>query len=144
MAIEIRAPETEKEFEDYYFLRWKILRKAWDQPKGSETDDLEETAFHFIALKNEKIIGCCRVQMNSETEAQLRYMAVDEGMQGKGIGKLLLKEAEKVAGKAGAKTMILESREKAVDFYQRNGYSVDKESYILFDEIQHYTMSKSL
>lgn len=144
MTIEIRAPQTEREFEDYYLLRWKILRKAWNQPRGSETDELEETSFHLIAVDNERIIGCCRVQMNSETEAQLRYMVVDEGLQGKGIGKLLLMEAENVAKKAGAETVILESREKAVDFYKQNGYKVDKESYLLFGEIQHYTMSKIL
>ncbi|MGI8893207.1 MAG: GNAT family N-acetyltransferase [Bacteroidia bacterium] len=143
--IKIKSPASKKEFEDYYHLRWKILRKPWLQPQGSEKDHMEDDAFHFIALdEDEKIIGCCRLQMNTPDEAQIRYMAVDDDWQGKGIGKSLLQEAEKTAMKQGAGTIILEAREKAIDFYKQNGYIIRKESYLLFNEIQHYTMSKPL
>ena len=43
----VRAPSTEKEFERYRDLRWGILRAPWNQPKGSEVDELESKAFLF-------------------------------------------------------------------------------------------------
>ena len=141
---EIREPVTEKEFNDYYTLRWKILRKPWNQPQGSEQDEQENNSFHLMAVEGSAVIGCCRLQLNSKTEGQIRYMAVDDTRQGKGIGKQLIKEMEKVAINKGCKKIILEARENAVEFYKQNGYKIEKESYLLFNEIQHYTMVKDL
>jgi hypothetical protein len=44
--MEIRSPETVEEFMQYYELRWRLLRKPWNQPKGSEKDEKEDEAFH--------------------------------------------------------------------------------------------------
>jgi predicted GNAT family N-acyltransferase len=40
--------------------------------------------------------------------------------------------------------IVLEARENAVPFYKRIGYTINAESYLLFGEIQHYRMSKTL
>ena len=40
--------------------------------------------------------------------------------------------------------IVLEARENAVPFYHAIGYSNVAESYLLFGEIQHYRMSKTL
>ncbi|MBE9568723.1 MAG: hypothetical protein IMF14_08505, partial [Proteobacteria bacterium] len=50
MRFIIRQPETADEFEQYYFLRWQVLRKPWAQPQGLEKDDIEDSCFHLIAL----------------------------------------------------------------------------------------------
>jgi predicted GNAT family N-acyltransferase len=97
-----------------------------------------------MAVEKEKVIGCCRLQMNNDKEAQVRYMAVDGNMQGKGIGKKIMKQAEKIAKDKGAEFLILEARENAVPFYKGCGYVITKKSYLLFDEIQHFTMQKHL
>jgi hypothetical protein len=39
---------------------------------------------------------------------------------------------------------VLEARENAVPFYQSLAYEIEKESYLLFGEIQHYRMKKAL
>ena len=57
IAVEIREPKDNSEFEAYYDLRWRILRKPWGQERGSEKDELEEEAFHVIAVDNGRIIG---------------------------------------------------------------------------------------
>jgi len=36
----ILRPLSKEDFELMYNLRWKILRKPWHQPKGSEKDDI--------------------------------------------------------------------------------------------------------
>ena len=40
--------------------------------------------------------------------------------------------------------IVLEARENAVPFYEAIGYTIVAESYLLFSEIQHYRMQKSL
>lgn len=140
----IKSPQTQQEFLDYYDLRWRILRAPWNQPKGSEQDELEGEAIHIIAVANDKIIGCGRAHFNSEDEAQIRYMAVENQWQGKGVGKLILDELEKGVKQKGAKKIILHARENVIKFYEKNGYKIIKPSHTLFGEIKHFLMSKDL
>ncbi|MFN3874190.1 MAG: GNAT family N-acetyltransferase [Ignavibacterium sp.] len=138
----IKTPQTRKEFFDYYDLRWRILRAPWNQPKGSEQDELEGLAIHIIAVENDKIVGCGRAHFNSDDEAQIRYMAVENEWRGKGVGKLILDELEKRVVEKGAKKIILHARESVVKFYEKNGYIVVKPSHTLFGTIPHYLMEK--
>ncbi|GMU94996.1 GNAT family N-acetyltransferase [Ignavibacterium album] len=138
----IKSPQTRKEFFDYYDLRWRILRAPWNQPKGSEQDELEGRAIHIIAVENNKIVGCGRAHFNSDEEAQIRYMAVENEWQGKGVGKLILDELEKRVVEKGAKKIILHARENVVKFYEGNGYKLVKQSHTLFGVIPHYLMEK--
>ena len=89
-------------------------------------------------------IGVGRVHFNSETEAQIRSMAVEEEWRGKGIGSIVIKELEKIAIEKGAKKIILQARDNAVKFYERNGYKVVKPSHTLFGSIPHYLMEKKM
>ena len=140
----IKSPETPEEFEKYYYLRWKILRAPWNQPKGSEKDDLDKQSIHIIAVENDEVIGVGRAHFNSSSEAQFRYMAVDEQWQGKGIGKLILNELEKRVVEKRAEKIILHARDNAVKFYKRNGYKIVKPSHTLFGVIPHYLMEKTI
>jgi len=90
------------------------------------------------------ILGVCRLQYNSPTEAQLRFMGVKENTQGLGIGKLLIQYAEEKAKQHGSTKMILQARELAVDFYKKCGYRIVEKSFLMWDEIQHYLMEKNL
>lgn len=143
--IEIRAPKNQQEWDKYYQLRWEILRMPWNQPVGSEKDNSEDSAIHFMAIdEHNKILGVCRLQKNSETEGQIRFMAVSEKAQGKGIGKLLITAAEKKAKELGMNYIILQARENAVPFYQACNYSILEKTFLLFNSIQHYLMTKKL
>ncbi len=141
----VRPPKTEKEIELYRDLRWRILRAPWNQPRGTELDELESKAFPIMVCEVDGIpIGVGRVHFNSETEAQIRSMAVEENWQGKGIGSIVLKELEKIAIEKGAKKIILHARDNAVKFYENNGYKVVKKSHKLFGVIPHYQMLKTI
>ena len=73
--MKIRSPGSQNDYEAYYELRWRILRKPWNQPKGSERDDLEEQSYHVMATnEHEHVIGCGRLHFISENHAQIRYM----------------------------------------------------------------------
>ena len=80
--IKIIKPQTLQEFEAYYFLSYKILRKPWNRELGSEKDDQEADSIHAMACnQNKLVLGVCRLQLNSTHEAQIRYMAVEENVR---------------------------------------------------------------
>ena len=138
----IKSPKTKEEYFKYYDLRWRILRAPWNQPKGSEQDELEGQSIHVMVVENDEVIGIGRAHFNSDEVAQLRYMAIIEDWQGKGVGKLILDELEKRVVEKGAKRIILHARDNAVKFYEKNGYNVVKESHTLFGVIPHFLMEK--
>jgi predicted GNAT family N-acyltransferase len=145
MTFTIKQPSNTEEFKRYYQLRWQLLRAPWKQPQGSEIDALEEQCFHVMAINdNDEVIGVARLQFNSATEAQIRYMAVSKSHERQGIGRALITAMEDHAMDSHMRTIVLDAREAAVGFYQRLGYRVIEKSYLLFDEIQHFRMIKNL
>jgi len=144
MRFAIKQPESPEEFRQYYDLRYRILRAPWGEPEGSEVDEMEDQCFHIIAMDNQKTIAVGRLQYNSADEAQIRYMAVEKEYEGNGIGRMLVNALEQQARNKKISTVILDAREPAVCFYQKLGYSIEKKSYVLFDEIQHFRMIKQL
>ena len=145
MHYRITQPVTAEEFRKYYHLRWKILRAPWQQPEGSEIDDTENQCFHVMATDADKnVIGVARLQFNTSDEAQIRYMAVADKHKNKGIGRALMHAMEQHASDNGCHQIVLDAREGAVDFYKKLSYKTYDKSYLLFDEIQHFRMSKKL
>ncbi|GIV44755.1 MAG: hypothetical protein KatS3mg035_1878 [Bacteroidia bacterium] len=143
--IEIRSPLSQEEWDKYYQLRWEVLRKPWNQPIGSEKDASEDTSFHLMAIDDKKeVLGVCRLQKNTDTEGQIRFMAVTENAQGKGIGKMLINAAEKKAKDLGLTRIILQARENAVPFFKSCKYEIEEKTFLLFNTIQHYLMTKNL
>ncbi len=140
--IEIRKPETKQEFDKYFDLRWRVLRKPWSQPKGSEQDEMDNDGIHIMAIIGDKVIGCGRGHFNSSIEAQIRYMAVDDDFQRLGVGLRILIALEEELTENGAKEIILKARENAVSLYEKHGYEIYQEGEILFGEIKHYWMRK--
>ena len=146
MKITVIEPQTPEEFKQYYSLRYKILRKPWGQPRGSERDNEDEISHHRMIIDEATgdAIAVGRLQVNTKEEAQIRYMAVADNYQGKELGSKIVTALEDIALDKGANRIILQARKNAVQFYQRNGYKVVEKSYILFDEIQHWLMKKEI
>ena len=144
-TFKIIEPKTDSEYNEYYRIRYEILRKPWNQPEKSTKDETELTSVHLLA-KDEtgKAVATGRMQFNSEEEAQIRSMAVIDEYQGNGIGSLLIDHLEKIALEKKIKRITLDSRENAVQFYIRNGYKVIEPSYLLFGLIKHFKMQKDL
>ena len=80
MSTTIKQPKTEKEFEAYYDLRWRVLREPWQQLKGSEKDELENESFHIMACdENNNIVGVGRELAVEAAEG--RGLLVDKGYE---------------------------------------------------------------
>ncbi len=144
MSFIIKQPESPDEFKQYYALRFRILRAPWGEPKGSEVDEIEDQCFHIMVSNDGQAVGVGRLQYNSDDEAQIRYMAVENAYEGNGIGRMIVNALEHEAKNNNVSSVILDAREPAIGFYQKLGYSIEKKSYVLFNEIQHFRMIKRL
>ena len=142
--MKLLTPHTDEHWKAYYALRYTVLREPWNQPLGSEVLDDEPAAIHIMAMDGEKAIGVARMHESASRQGQVRCVAVATDQQGKGIGRLIMKYLEQKAKENLWQEIILEARENAVPFYKSLGYQIEKESYLLFGEIQHYTMKKKL
>jgi N-acetylglutamate synthase-like GNAT family acetyltransferase len=144
--LRLVEPSSEEELTAYYDLRWQILRKPWDQPRGSERDDLDATSYKLM-LKTpaDRAVAVGRLHFNSPEEAQVRFMAVDSEWNRSGLGSRILQGLEAEARKRGAQTIILNSRDSAIGFYEKHGYASSGQAGALFGgKVQHVRMSKSL
>lgn len=143
--MRLQEPVSPEDFENYYLLRWEVLRKPWNQPRGTEKDENEATSIHVMALnEKDECVGVSRLQFNSSEEAQVRFMGVRDDQQGKGVGKKLMSYLEEKAKEKGAKKVMLQARENAVQFYLSIGYAVVEKSFLMWGIIQHYRMEKLL
>ncbi len=144
MEIEIRSPKTAQEWDDYFDLRYRILRKPLNQAIGSERNDGDETGQHFALYDNQKLVAIARLDQSEPKIAQVRFVAVEHETQGKGYGKMIMEATEKKAKSSGNEKMILHARDYAVIFYEKLNYRLIEKSYKLFDVLQHYLMEKEL
>lgn len=147
MNISVKSPKSKNDFLKYYNFRWELLRKPYNQPKGSECDNLEDISHHIMLTTLKNIIGVGRIHFirkNNNKIAQIRYMAVDNKYRKKGIGTLILKELESHAIKNNIIEIFLNSRQSAIDFYRKNGYLTKNKTHILFNEIEHWHMEKKI
>ena len=144
MEIEIRVPKNEVEWEQYYDLRYRILRQPWNQPRGSERNEGDETGLHFALYENEILKAIARLDINDEKSAQVRFMAVETEIQRKGYGKQVMLAIENYCKSISISEIVLHAREIAIPFYENLGYQLVEKSHLLFNEIQHFLMTKKL
>lgn len=142
MNIEIRTPITPKEWDNYYALRYKVLRKPLNQPIGSERNDGDLDGQHFALYEGSHLRAIARLDSVDTAISQVRFVAVDPIAQGKGFGKMIMKAVENKSIKDGKTKMILHARDYAVAFYLSIDYKIIEESYKLFNVLQHYLMEK--
>lgn len=133
-----------KEYQQMVTLRLDILRK----PLGlSFTDDELQTEKEDIligAFEEEKMLACCLLTKTPENKClKVRQMAVQNNLQGKGIGASLMSFAETLARDKGFKKLTMHARKNALGFYEKLGYKVVGDE---FEEvtIPHFAMEKRL
>ena len=132
-----------KEYHQMVELRNEILRK----PLGLSFDKDElkrETGDTLIAaFEEDKMLGCCLLTKVDSRSVRLRQMAVQNNVQGKGIGAAMMNYAENVARDAGYHKMIMHARKTAIAFFEMIGYKVTGHEFVEIT-IPHVVMEKKL
>ena len=141
----IIIPGSKNELLSYYNLRYEVLRKPWGQPENSVRDEWEDQSLHVLMIDDSgKAIATGRLQFNSDIEGQIRSMVVAETFRGYGLGTRILKFLEQKAKEKKFSKIVLDARDNAVKFYEKNGYVIDGSSYTLFGVIPHFRMFKNI
>jgi N-acetylglutamate synthase-like GNAT family acetyltransferase len=131
------------EYEQMLRLRNDILRKplGLSFDKSELEKEIEDTLIG--AFEEEKMLGCCLLTTIDKDVVRLRQMAVQNNLQGKGIGATMVTYAENVARDLGYKKMIMHARKPVIGFYEKLGYKTIGDEFVEVT-IAHYTMEKKL
>lgn len=136
-------PYGSKEYDATIELRYRILREPlgigyaeWDR-----SQDVHDT--HVAARLNDAIVGCLVLTDPGSGILKMRAVAVDEAMQGKGIGRAMVEFSEIFARENGFETIKLSARVTAIPFYLNLGYEVISEEYEEVT-IPHRMMAKAM
>ncbi len=107
-------------------------------------DEKDETATHVVMFDNDTAVACCRYfPVDDCGTFTIGRFAVKKNLRGKGLGKALLEETEKLIKADGGKLISISAQYHAKDFY-------GKQDYIPFGEIfyeehcPHIKMKKPL
>ncbi len=81
----------------------------------------------LVAEKDREMLACCHIEKQANSAAYFGMFSVRPGLQGGGIGKLLLAEAERQAREEldcqRMEMTVIDIRESLINFYERRGYS---------------------
>src|SRR4051812_35519268 len=108
----ILFPIPENRLNDYYRLRYEVLRKPWNQDPQSTKDDMEDQSVHILMVneKNEAI-ACGRLQFNTDHEGQIRSMAVLDQYRNMQLGSRILAFLEHIAREKSIQHIVLDARD---------------------------------
>ena len=142
--ILFKTPSSSEEIKNYDLFRWEILRKPIGKSIESLKDEYEDSSYHLIGIIDNKIIACGRLHFNNAYEAQIRYMAIDEHYQRKGIGVKVIELLEAEAKKKQINKIVLNARNHVIEFYKKSGYKAVRKYEGSDTGIPHTTMEKIL
>lgn len=132
-----------KEYQQMIKLRNEILR----QPLGLSftPDELAKEKEDILigAFDDDQMLACCMLTKAEHNCLRLRQMAVQNNLQGKGIGASMMNFAETLARDKGYKKLIMHARETAIGFYEKLGYKVVGDRFTEVT-IPHFVMEKKL
>jgi predicted GNAT family N-acyltransferase len=142
MALKIIDYGTE-EYQQMLRLRKDILRQPLGLNFSQEELEREKDNLLMAAFDDDKMLACCMLVEEDPQTVRLRQMAVQNDLQGQGIGKALMQFAENLARDRGYQKITMHARKNAAGFYERMGYRIIGDEFIEIT-IPHYLMEKSL
>jgi N-acetylglutamate synthase-like GNAT family acetyltransferase len=132
-----------KEYQQMVNLRMEILRKPLGLGFTKEELEQEKDDILIAAFEEDKMLACCILTKNDDKCVRLRQMAVQNNLQGKGIGASMMIFAETLARDKGFKRLAMHARKTALGFYEKLGYKVTGDEFTEVT-IPHYVMEKQL
>lgn len=122
-------------------LRNRVLRIPLGLDIHEDNISREHLDTHIGAFIEERLAGVLVLTPLNESEVKMRQVAVEQELQGKGIGKLLVDYSEKQARLMGFSKIVMNARLEAVPFYEKLGYTKAGDLFIEVT-IPHYKLEK--
>ena len=132
-----------KEYLQMVKLRNDILRQPLGLTFTPEKLEKEKEDILIGAFDEDDLLACCMLTKSNHDSLRLRQMAVQNNLQGKGIGASMLNFAEILTKDKGYNKIIMHARETATGFYEKLGYQIVGDKFTEVT-IPHYIMEKKL
>ncbi|HSH09004.1 MAG TPA: GNAT family N-acetyltransferase [Oceanipulchritudo sp.] len=139
VEIEFGSPLYQQELN----LRHEILRRPLGMDLFASDLSGEPGYRHFGLVRDGQLMACVMVVPVEEGLVRFKQMAVRDELQGKGWGRFLISEVERVVRTDGALRVTLNARLSAVEFYHKLGYHGVGEGFTEVT-IAHLRMEKDL
>lgn len=121
----IRATETWQQAGAYY-VRIQAMAKEHHITLREEFDEHDGPDTQYIVLLDEEFpVATCRIYEIDKGSVMIGRVVVLPEYRKQGLGSLVIKEAELWIKEQGYKKIVLESRDVAVKFYEKLGYTAD-------------------
>jgi predicted GNAT family N-acyltransferase len=132
-----------KEYKQMIALRMEILRKPLGLNFSEDELAKEKEDILIGAFDEDTILACCLLTKIDNITIKLRQMAVQNNLQGKGIGASMMSFAETVARDKGYKKLMMHARNSAIGFYEKFDFKVKGNEFIEVN-VPHHVMEKRL
>ena len=114
-------------------------------PLDAEFDEHDSPETRYVVVMDDYLpIATCRMYALDESSVMLSRIVVLPEYRHRGIGSLVVKEAEGWAREQGFKTAVLESRDNKIPFYESMGYVADYDQIKNGETFTCYRMEKAL
>lgn len=145
MNIEvIRATETWQQAGAYY-VRIQGMAKQHNITLRREFDEHDTPDTKYIVLTDDSFpVATCRIYGIDEDSAMIGRVVVLPEYRSRGLGKRVMSEAENWIRDLGYNVSVIESRDVAVGFYRKLGYTVTDPNLVHGDTFDCIRMEKIL
>jgi ElaA protein len=142
LLYEVRRVRGEREMAAVLELRHDVFCNEQGVPEHEELDGRDDEAIHLVAVRDDQLLGTCRVLMVGST-AQFSRLAVRASVRRRGIATALLEAADVETRAAGGRRLVLHAQTYARSLYEGTGY---RPRGRVFTEagIEHIAMEKLL
>ena len=123
MDIIVKNVESSEEAHSVRSLRTQVFVNEQGVPVDLEFDKHDDAALHAVAYNGPRIVGTGRLIVDSDTNASIGRMAVEESSRRFGIGSRILLFLEDSARSKGIKRLTLHAQYYVKNFYEQNGHA---------------------
>lgn len=135
---------TDPEYLLSLILRYKVLRIPLGLTFSAADLAKDQGDVHIGSFDDAgAILATITLTDTGSHTLKMRQVAVDDSLQGKGIGSALVRYAEQYAIEQGYTLMHCHARDVAKEFYLRLGYTIVGDAFTEVG-IKHYYMEKKL
>ena len=107
-----------------HYVRTEGMVKDFNLTLEGEFEADTPNDIYVLALDNNLPVSTCRLKIHGDI-GKIERVATIPQYRSKGIGTLVITEAEKWLKELGAKKVVINSRIAAVKFYEKLGYKAD-------------------
>ncbi len=132
-----------KEQQESIGLRREILRLPLKLDFTEEELACENEQIHIGCYFEMVLVGILLLVPKANGFLKMRQVAVSQSIQGKGVGKQMVKYSEEWALKNGFTKLDLHARETAMSFYLSMKYNVIGDKFIELG-LPHFMLEKAL